>query len=103
MSEITVWIEAALAATVSDDCVVIVNDVSEANLRWALNALTTNGQMHHRTATVIAVVRPAGAGHAGVVSGVVGSAGDLLALVAEADAAALVAPPADDASSRRRS
>lgn len=98
MSEITVWIEAALAATVSDDCVVIVNDVSEANLRWALNALTTNGQMHHRTATVIAVVRPAGAGHAGVVSGVVGSAGDLLALVAEADAAALVAPPADDAS-----
>ena len=64
MSEITVWIEAALAATVSDDCVVIVNDVSEANLRWALNALTTNGQMHHRTATVIAVVRPAGAGHA---------------------------------------
>jgi predicted Zn-dependent protease len=98
VSEITVWIEAALAATVSDDCVVIVNDVSEANLRWALNSLTTNGQMHHRTATVIAVVRPAGAGHAGVVSGGVGSAGDLLALVAEADAAALVAPPADDAS-----
>ncbi len=98
MTEVTAWIDAALAAATSDECVVIVNDLSEANLRWAVNALTTNGQMHRRTATVISVRYADGAGHAGVMSGPVTSAADLLDLTADACAAAAVAPAADDAS-----
>lgn len=98
MSQVTSWVDAALAATSSDQCVVIVNDVSEANLRWAVNALTTNGQMHHRTATVVSIRRAEAASHAGMVSGPVACESDLVALVGEADAAALVAPASDDAS-----
>ena len=35
-------------------CVVIVKDRTEANLRWANNALTTNGEVRRRTMTVTA-------------------------------------------------
>ncbi len=90
------WIEAALAANTADECVVIVSDTTEANLRWAINRLTTNGQMHHRTATVIGISRRDGVGHAGVVSGPVAAQRDLLELVSAAAAAAQQAPPSDD-------
>jgi hypothetical protein len=36
-------VERALAAAKSDDCVVIAEETSTANLRWAGNTLTTNG------------------------------------------------------------
>ena len=93
---ITEWIEAGLAAASSDECVVIVRDSGEANLRWAINTLTTNGQMHHRSATVVAIRRAEGVGHAGVVSGPVTSEGDVVALVGQACAASVDAPPSDD-------
>lgn len=93
---ITDWIEAGLAAATSDECIIIVDDSCEANLRWAINALTTNGQMHHRSATVIAIQRTAGIGHAGVLSGPVASEDDLKRLVASACSAALEAPASDD-------
>ena len=93
---ITDWIEAGLAAATSDECIVIVRDTGEANLRWAINMLTTNGQMHHRSATVIAIRRTDGIGHAGVLSGPVTSEDDLRRLVAQACAAALDAPASDD-------
>ncbi len=98
MTEVTTWIDQALAAASSDECIIIVNDTTEANLRWAVNSLTTNGQMHHRTATVIAIRREADAAHAGMVSGPVAAASDLLALVEQAGAAAQDAPASDDAS-----
>jgi len=93
---ITDWIEAGLAAATSDECIVIVRDAGEANLRWAINSLTTNGQMHHRSATVVAIRRTEGVGHAGVLSGPVAEEEDLVALVAHACAAAADAPASDD-------
>ncbi len=93
---ITDWIEAALAKATSDECVVIVRDSTEANLRWAINTLTTNGQMHHRAATVVAIRRVDEVGHAGVVSGPVATGDDVVALVEQACAAAMTAPPSDD-------
>jgi predicted Zn-dependent protease len=93
---ITDWIEAGLAAASSDECVVIVRDSTEANLRWAINMLTTNGQMHQRSATVVAIRRVHGVGHAGVVSGPVAAQDDLVALVGQACTAATTAPASDD-------
>ena len=61
-------VEHALAASTSDGCVVIVEDSTSANLRWANNTLTTNGAMRGTSVTVIATV---GAGE-GTAAGVVG-------------------------------
>ena len=47
------FVEAALAASAADGCVVIATEHSEANLRFARNSLTTNGQMRSRDVTVI--------------------------------------------------
>ncbi len=96
MAGITTWLDEALAASTADECVVILHDVTEANLRWAINTGTTNGQMHSRTASVVSISRRDGAGHAGVVSGPVAGADDLVRLVAGADSAALEAPASDD-------
>ncbi len=49
-------VELALAASDADGCVVIAEDVTDANLRWAGNTLTTNGVSRSRQVTVIAVV-----------------------------------------------
>ena len=85
-------LEHALEASTSDDCVVIVQASSSANLRWANNTLTTNGVMHSIGVTVIAFH---GAGNASV-SGTAASPDQVADLVAQADAAARLAPPADD-------
>ena len=50
-------VERALAAAKSDDCVVIAEETSAANLRWAGNTLTTNGVSQSRQLTVIAIGR----------------------------------------------
>ena len=52
-------VERALAAARSDDCIVIADESSTANLRWAGNTLTTNGVSRSRQLTVIAVSRRA--------------------------------------------
>ena len=52
---VTTWIDDALAGAPGRGTVVIVHDTTQANLRWANNALTTNGQMHARSASVIAL------------------------------------------------
>jgi hypothetical protein len=49
-------VEAALALSTAQGCIVIVNERSEVNLRWAGNNLTTNGQMHSRSVTVISML-----------------------------------------------
>jgi predicted Zn-dependent protease len=94
-------VERALAAAKSGDCVVIAEETSTANLRWAGNTLTTNGVAGSRQLTVIAIDRRgAGKGH-GAATGVVSRAGvrpdQIEDVVREAEHAAAEATPAEDA------
>lgn len=61
-------VERALELSTADGCVVIADESSSANLRWAYNALTTNGVTRGRTLTVIATVDGAEGTASGVVS-----------------------------------
>ncbi|MEW2549365.1 metallopeptidase TldD-related protein [Streptomyces sp. NPDC047002] len=90
-------VERALALSTADGCVVIADEHSSANLRWAGNALTTNGVTRGRTLTVVATVGGARGTAAGVVSRSAVTADDLEPLVRAAEAAARGAEPADDA------
>ena len=85
-------VEHALATSTSEQCIVIVNDSTSANLRWANNTLTTNGVMHSIDVTVIAFQ---GAGNASV-SGTAASPEQVTALVESADRAARLADAAED-------
>ena len=49
-------IEKITAAAEYDDCIVIVESKTQANLRWASSTLTTNGVIAEQTVTVIAFV-----------------------------------------------
>ncbi|WP_329408492.1 metallopeptidase TldD-related protein [Streptomyces sp. NBC_00704] len=90
-------VERALELSRADGCVVIADEQSTANLRWAGNTLTTNGVTRGRTLTVIATVD----GKEGTASGVVSRAAvtpdELEPLVRAAEAAARGAGPAEDA------
>ncbi|MEU8761621.1 TldD/PmbA family protein [Streptomyces sp. NPDC048659] len=90
-------VEQALELSRADGCVVIADEESSANLRWAGNALTTNGVTRGRTLTVIATVDGAQGTASGVVSRSAVTAADLEPLVREAEAAARAAGPAEDA------
>jgi predicted Zn-dependent protease len=90
-------VDHALAASVADDCVVIVNDHTSANLRWANNTLTTNGVMHGISVTVISFVRRAEGVATGSVTGSATTQGQVDELVRAADAAARAGSPAEDA------
>ncbi|MFJ5778508.1 metallopeptidase TldD-related protein [Streptomyces sp. NPDC093094] len=90
-------VERALELSRADGCVVIADEHSTANLRWAGNALTTNGVTRGRTLTVIATVDGKEGTAAGVVSRSAVTAGDLEPLVRAAEAAAHGAAPAEDA------
>ncbi len=61
-------VEQALSVSASSDCVVIADETSTANLRWAGNTLTTNGVARSRRLTVIAIDRRAAGAAVGVVS-----------------------------------
>ena len=90
-------VERALAAARSDGCMVIADETSSANLRWAGNTLTTNGVSRSRQLTVVAVSR----GGEGTSAGVVSRAGvrddQIEDVVLAAEKAAFEAAPADDA------
>ncbi|GAA3179523.1 MULTISPECIES: metallopeptidase TldD-related protein [Streptomyces] len=90
-------VERALELSRADGCVVIADEHSTANLRWAGNALTTNGVTRGRTLTVIATVDGAQGTASGVVSRSAVTADDLEPLVRAAEAAARGAGPAEDA------
>ena len=93
-------VERALALSEADDCIVIAEERTEANLRWAGNSLTTNGQMHSTKMVVISIIRTDDGQASGVVSGPVSLAGaddELPALVRASEAAARSAGPAEDA------
>jgi predicted Zn-dependent protease len=100
MIEAQAVVEIALAAAArhgADGCLVLVDESSHADVRFALNTTTTNGVRRDRTVTVIAfVTSPASSGPSvGVArrSGVV----DVEQMVSAALTDARGAPPADDA------
>jgi predicted Zn-dependent protease len=88
-------VEKALAASTADAQITFVAESSEANLRWALNSLTTNGTMRSRHVVVISFVD----GGAGMAAGTVTRTGtpDIAALVAASEQAARDVGPAEDA------
>src|SRR5690349_8048748 len=91
-------VERALAAAKSGDCVVIAEETSTANLRWAGNTLTTNGVAGSRQLTVIAIDRRAdGAATTGVVSRAGVRPDQIEDVVREAEHVAAEATPAEDA------
>ncbi|SDG55504.1 metallopeptidase TldD-related protein [Streptomyces griseoaurantiacus] len=90
-------VERALELSRADGCVVVADEHSTANLRWAGNALTTNGVTRGRTLTVIAVVDGKEGTASGVVSRSAVTAEELEPLVRAAEAAARGAGPAEDA------
>jgi len=93
-------VERALAAASSDDCVVIAEETSSANLRWAGNTLTTNGVSASRQLTVIAIDRHGhgpGQASASVVSRAGVRADQIEDVVRQAERVAAEATPAEDA------
>jgi predicted Zn-dependent protease len=91
-------VERALAAARCDACVVIADESSSANLRWAGNTLTTNGVSRSRQLTVIAISAAAGNGtSAGVVSRAGVRADQIEDVVRAAEQAAAQSSRAEDA------
>jgi predicted Zn-dependent protease len=92
-------IEQALAAAkAGGECVVIADESSTANLRWAGNTLTTNGVAATRSLTVIAIDRRRdGTAGVGIVARSGLTTGQVEELVREAEKAAEQASPAEDA------
>ncbi|MEU6808617.1 metallopeptidase TldD-related protein [Streptomyces sp. NPDC046831] len=90
-------VERALELSRADGCVVIADEQSTANLRWAGNALTTNGVTRGRTLTVVATVDGREGTSSGVVSRSAVTSDELEPLVRAAEAAARGAGPAEDA------
>ncbi|MET8474897.1 metallopeptidase TldD-related protein [Streptomyces sp. NPDC006422] len=90
-------VERALELSRADGCVVVADETSTANLRWAGNALTTNGVTRGRTLTVVATVDGKEGTASGVVSRSAVTADDLEPLVRAAEEAAAKAGPAEDA------
>jgi predicted Zn-dependent protease len=92
-------IDAGLAASRGDGCVVVVRSTSQANVRWANNTVTTNGVSTSLEFYVVAVTGSA----AGTVSGSAADAGSADGVAAvvraaeEAARAAAAAGPARDA------
>ncbi|HET9082631.1 MAG TPA: metallopeptidase TldD-related protein [Trebonia sp.] len=92
-------IERALAAArPGGETIVIADESSTANLRWAGNTLTTNGVAASRSLAVIAVDRRAdGTAGVGMVARSGITPGQVEDLVREAEKAAAEASPAEDA------
>jgi predicted Zn-dependent protease len=87
--------EALVAATLP--VTVIVRETYQANLRWANNHLTTNGQMHGRELTVISTAPVTGGTSAAVITRQAGDDHDVAAQVAEAERVARTSSAAEDA------
>ena len=87
--------EAALTASRSAQCIVIVEEISEAEVRFAVNSATTNGVRRDRRVTVVAIVDKAGVLSAGVSTR--SGAPDITQLVRDAEANAASAPASSDA------
>ena len=89
-------IEKILARSTTDDCIVVVKDKTQANLRWASSTLTTNGVIQERSVTVRAFIAMNVSMAAGAVTRTNVDESDFDALLSEAKAAALASGPAED-------
>jgi predicted Zn-dependent protease len=78
-------------------CVAWVTERTEANLRWANNALTTNGEMRSRRLTVTAIAEVEGGMAAGTVAQEIATADEVGAVVAAAEQLARTGRPGEDA------
>ncbi|WP_433188866.1 metallopeptidase TldD-related protein [Actinoallomurus sp. CA-150999] len=92
-------VERALALSRTDDCVVIADESSGTNLRWAGNTLTTNGVARSRRLTVIAIKNKADGVSTGVMSRTGVTEDQIEDLVRAAERAAADNAPAEDATS----
>src|SRR3984885_15979440 len=92
-------VERALAAArPGEETIVIADESSTANLRWAGNTLTTNGVSASRSLTVISVDRRAdGTAGVGMVARSGVTPGQVEDLVREAEKSAAEASSAEDA------
>ncbi len=90
-------VERALDLSEADDCIVIVDEASEANLRWADNSLTTNGVTRSKEVTVVALHDTAAGRCAGAMTQQVSGPADLEAVIRSAERAARDGTPARDA------
>jgi predicted Zn-dependent protease len=90
-------VERALELSRADDCIVIADESSGANLRWAGNTLTTNGVTRSRQLTVIALRRKGEGVSAGVVSRAGVGPDQIEDLVRAAEQVAADNDPAEDA------
>jgi predicted Zn-dependent protease len=88
-------VEEALRASRTMGTVVIVEETSDAEVRFANNTMTTNGQRRTRRVTVVSVAEVSG----GMASGVASRDGtsNVVDLVREAEALASSSPPSSDA------
>jgi predicted Zn-dependent protease len=77
-------------------CVLWVTEHAEANLRWANNALITNGEMRSRRLTVTATADLADGTAVGTVTQEIAGAEDVNAVVSAAEHLARAARPAED-------
>ena len=89
--------ERALELSRADGAVVLVDESSTANLRWANNTLTTNGVAEGRTVTVISTVNGAQGTSAAVLSRSGVDRDTIEDLVRASEQAARDAGPAEDA------
>ena len=89
-------VERALAAVRADESVVIADETSSANLRWAGNTLTTNGVSRSRQLTVVAISRDGRDIRAGVVSRAGVREEQIEDVVRAAEKAAEESSPAED-------
>ena len=91
-------IERITAAADYDDCIVIVESKTQANLRWASSTLTTNGVIAEQTVTVIAFVTVDGGIATGSVSRTSVELDEITEIAKEAGRVAFDAGKADDQS-----
>jgi predicted Zn-dependent protease len=89
-------VERALTAA-SGPTIAYATERADTNLRWAGNALTTNGEMTSTELTVVATSAVDGGTAAGTVSRQVSDPGQVADVVAAAEAAAQSAPASPDA------
>ncbi|HET8970600.1 MAG TPA: metallopeptidase TldD-related protein [Candidatus Nanopelagicales bacterium] len=90
-------VERALAASDTEGCIVLAQTTSTANLRWARNTLTTNGETEQTALTVIAVIGRGSDAAAGSVTRTGVSPDQLPELLAQAKEAAVQGGASPDA------
>ena len=89
-------VEKIISSASCEDCIVVVKDKTQANLRWAGSTLTTNGVIQERSVTVIAFVAVDGGMATGGVTRTDVTLADIPSVLAQAISAAKASGKAED-------